>query len=83
MVRPLGVGAAGGILGNLVILYWCAFSRKALNWFFMLIPSLCLIVVVFDGLAVLRAASSGGVLTRSISLSLARLAALLVLSPSL
>ena len=75
--------AAAGILGNLVILYWCALPRKALNWFFMLIPSLCLIGVAFDGSAVFRAASGGGVLTRSSSLSLARLAALPVLSPSL
>ena len=83
MVRPFGVGAAGGILGNLAIVYWCAFPRKALNWFFALIPSLCLIGFLFDGLAVLRAASDGGVLTGSMSLSLARLAVLCLLTPSL
>ena len=39
--------------------------------------------VVFDGVTVFRVASGGGRLTRSISLSLARLAALVVLSPAL
>jgi hypothetical protein len=80
--RPMGLGAMPGIIGNLVVLYWCVFPQNALNWFFTLIPYLCVMIIVFDGFVVFGAVSERAMLQPSAVLSLARLGVLIFVAPA-
>jgi hypothetical protein len=82
IARPIGLGVTAGIIGNLVLLFWCLFPQKALNWFFTLIPYICVMSIVFDGFAVFRAVSDRAMLQPSAVLSLARLGLLIFLAPA-
>lgn len=51
------VGSSIGILGNVLVLYWCAFLRTAPNSFFTLLPYIWWFTAMFDGFEVYRALS--------------------------
>ena len=56
----MNVGSSIGILGNLLVLYWCAFPRTAPNGFFKLLPYICWFTAIFDGFEVYRVFSGAG-----------------------
>jgi hypothetical protein len=78
----INLGPTLAIVGNLVVVYWFALPRQALPWFFTLIPYLCAITGIFDGLTVTRAVREGELQSSSAILSIARLAILVLVLPA-
>jgi hypothetical protein len=71
-----GIGAWGGIVGNLVALYWCLAPGSAPNFWFGLLPYVWWIAALFDGLGAWRAISGSESSSVGFVLSVANLAIL-------